>query len=67
MDDCVIEFSNSQLLIQIKSRKKGTFSKKEIQKIIASMDLKAKALGGKININVVLEQPCPATKPKMLD
>jgi len=59
LEDCVIEFSNQEFWLQIKSRHKGTFSQTEIQPILANIYAKAAAIETRIKRNtlVVLEKP----------
>jgi hypothetical protein len=59
LDDCVIELADSDIWLQIKSRKDGAFKDSEVQTILANTTAKAAVLHGvKDNhVAVVLEQP----------
>lgn len=59
LEDCVVEFSAQEFWLQIKSRHTGTFSKTEVQNILANINIKASATETKVGRNtlVVLEQP----------
>lgn len=69
LEDCVIEFPNHEFWLQVKSRKEGTFSAKEVQKIIKEVETKASTLLGKNRrkIYVVLEQSCQGLKAIGID
>ena len=69
LEDCVIEFPNQEFWLQVKSRKEGTFSATEVQKIIKEVEAKASTLLGKDRrkICVVLEQPCQDLKTIGID
>jgi len=60
LEDCVVELLNRKIYIQIKSRKKGVFSKFEVENIFSEMKRKAAGLknGKKIQLVLVLEQSC---------
>lgn len=59
LEDCVVEFANHDIWLQIKSRKDKPFSTAEVQRILADLDAKAvRANGTEQNRKVVvLEQP----------
>lgn len=60
LEDCVVEVPNQELWIQIKSRKDGTFSEAEVQKVLAGVNGKADSVEKivKRKTIVVLEQQC---------
>ena len=69
LDDCVIESANGSTWIQVKSRKEGTFRKREVRKFLDAMDEKAVGLSRDADIRtaVVLEQPCAEESAVGLD
>ena len=58
-EDCVLELTGRGIWLQIKSRRDGTFSDTEVQKILAVAEDKVAAVGRAKDIQaaVVLEQP----------
>ncbi len=64
LEDCVVEFPDQDLWLQIKSRKEGTFSTTKVQQILESVEAKANTISGKTirKAFVVLEQPCQGLK-----
>ncbi len=58
-EDCVVEFSDRQIWVQIKSRKDSKFGKAEVQEILSSVNSKAVKLSNGTGIRsvVILEQP----------
>lgn len=62
LEDCSIELSNRDVLIQIKSKKKGTFSLGEVRAIFEELRQKATLVGNQEATQLVvgLERPCSA-------
>ena len=69
LDDCVIESANGSTWIQVKSRKEGTFRKREVRKFLDAIDEKAADFSRDTDIRtaVVLEQPCAEESAVGLD
>ena len=61
LEDCVLELTGCDIWLQIKSRRDGTFSDTEVQKILAVAKHKATEVGRvkDTRVAVVLEQPRP--------
>ena len=61
LEDCVLELTGRDIWLQIKSRRDGTFSDTEVQKILAVAKHKATEVGRAkdTRVAVVLEQPRP--------
>lgn len=59
-EDCVIELEEKEFWVQIKSRKKGGFSSKKVERILADVEAKSRLREPhtKIRCAVILEQPC---------
>ena len=59
LDDCVVEFADRRVWIQIKSRKEATFPDAEVSRILDAADARSAKLptGPTIRSTVVLEQP----------
>ena len=57
-EDCVVEFSDRQIWVQIKSRKNAKFGNAEVQDILATVDKKVAKLRNRTGIRsaVILEQ-----------
>ncbi len=58
-EDCVVEFSDRQIWVQIKSRREAKFGQAEVHEILNSVNSKAAKLsnGASISSAVILEQP----------
>ena len=69
LEDCVLELTGRDIWLQIKSRKDGTFSDTEVQKIIAVAKTKAVATRREqdTRVAVVLEKPRPGTNELGID
>ncbi len=59
-EDCVVELPDRDIWIQIKSRANGTFSKSEVQNVLAEVERKADRTNSQktTRLAVGLEQPC---------
>ncbi len=60
LEDCVVEVKKQELWLQIKSRKEGSFSEAEVQKVLAGVSEKADSVEQIVNRKtvVILEQQC---------
>lgn len=69
LEDCVIELSDREVWLQIKSRKSGTFSDAEVKAVIAEIKGKAALVKNKkkTQFAVGLEQPCSGIKEHGVD
>lgn len=68
LEDCVVELSDRNVWIQIKSRESGTFSKGEVEKIFAEASQKTARINGQstTQLAVGLEQPRTAVSEQGL-
>jgi hypothetical protein len=64
LEDSVIEISSQEFWLQIKSRKEGDFSKREVDQILSGVNAKAAAIkaNSRRKVFVVLEKPCSGLK-----
>ena len=69
LEDCVVELSDCDVLIQIKSRKNGTFSTGEVKSIFEKLRHKATLVGNQKAARLVvgLERPCSAVSKYGMD
>ena len=69
LEDCVVELSDRDVWIQIKSRESGAFSKREAEEILAEVKQKAVRTSNQetIQFAVGLEQPCTGVPKQGLD
>ena len=69
LEDCVVELSDRDVLIQIKSRKNGTFSTSEVKGIFEKLRHKATLVGSQQAAQLVvgLERPCSAFPEQGVD
>lgn len=68
-EDCVVELSERNVWIQIKSRKSGAFSKRGVEEILADVKQKADRTSNQKTTQcaVGLEQPCTGVPEQGLD
>ena len=69
LEDCVVELPERNVWIQIKSRKRGVFSKRGVEEILAEVKQKADRINNQktIQFTVGLEQPCTGVPEQGLD
>ena len=69
LEDCVVELSDSDVWLQIKSREKGTFSEGEVKAIFEKVGRKSALVGDQKARRLVigLERPCSAFPEQGVD
>lgn len=69
LEDCVLEFTNKSVFLQIKSRLYGSFTKTEVLDILNNVNDKILKIKGnqQIQAAVILEQPCSGVNEVGID